>query len=265
MKREEVERVAIEAAKFLYEHREDEGISKVIGFHGNDTTRVIDKKSEEYIFSLLKSTGYKFLLVSEESGTIFSDSNYDYIAIIDPLDGSTNYISGIPWSSVSIAIYKRGEEDLLNSITGAVANVFTSQIYSYDEKNAYINGKVIEKVTPPDKILLLAYFSRSKLIQVKEFLDKLDSYKIRSLGSASLDMILVCTGKATMFFDVRGKLRNVDIAASSNFCERVGIQVYNSKLQKIRSSLTKVSVIEDVIVSLDQNLLHYLSSALQKV
>jgi len=264
MKRDEITKIGIEVAKFLREKKDSSDIAKIIATHEDDVTRKIDKESEEYIFELMRKTGYKFKFISEEAGTV-EDSGYEYKAIIDPVDGSTNFVSGIPWSSVSIAVYRSDENNLLQSVTGVITNIFTMDTFSYDEKYSYINDKVVQNIRKPEKILILAYFSRNKFETVKEFLSQVRDYKLRSLGSASLDMVLVCMGKATMFFDIRGKLRNVDIAASSNFCNRLGINPHDKKLESINSSLEKVSTLSEVIVSLDQNLSSYLSSALKKV
>ena len=263
--RKELVKVAKEVMSFLYEEKDKSGIGKVIGKHGNDVTRVIDKESEELIFDRLSHLGYKFMFVSEESGVV-SNGNYDYIAVIDPLDGSTNYIQGIPWSSVSIAVYRKDSNDMLSSIAGVVGSIFTKKVYSYDEVNSYVDDEVISQVLPPDKLILLAYFSRSKLLYIKNFLDGINKeYKLRSLGSASLDMILVCYGKASMYFDVRGKLRNVDIASSSNFCKRLGIKTVDSKLEELKIGIRKVEEIKEAIVSPDQSLLQLFARSLQTV
>jgi len=263
--RENLVKVAKEIMSFLYEEKDKSGIGKIIGKHGNDVTRVIDKESEELIFDRLSHLGYKFMFVSEESGVV-SNGNYDYIAVIDPLDGSTNYIQGIPWSSVSIAVYKKDSSDMLSSVAGVVGSIFTKKVYSYDEANSYIDDEVVSQVLPPEKLILLAYFSRSKLLYIKNFLDGITrEYKIRSLGSASLDMILVCSGKASMYFDVRGKLRNVDIASSSNFCKRLGIKTVNSRLEELKIGIRKVEEINEAIVSSDQSLLQLFARSLQTV
>lgn len=263
--REFLVKVAKEITSFLYEEKDKQGIDRIIGKHENDVTRVIDKKSEELIFDRLSNSGYKFMFVSEESGVV-SKGDYEYIAVIDPLDGSTNYLSGIPWSSVSIAVYSKNDKGLLSSEFGVIGNVFTNKIYSYDTKYAYVNeNPIYDKPKPPDKLILLSYFSRSKLPFIKNFLDSINTeYKIRSLGSASLDMILVCTGKATMYFDVRGKLRNVDVAASSNFCKRLGITSVNLKLEELKIGINNVEHIPEIVTSIDQNLLQLFSHSLQK-
>ena len=261
--REELVRITKEIISFLYEEKDKSDIDKIIGKHDNDVTRVIDKKSEELIFDRLSNLGYKFMFVSEESG-IVSKGDYEYIAVIDPLDGSTNYIYGIPWSAVSIAVYKKDSNDMLSSIAGAVGNIFTKKIYSYDELNSYIDDKIFSQVSPPDRPIILAYFSTSKLPYLKNFFEGIKrDYKVRSLGSASLDIILVCSGKATMYLDVRGELRNVDIAASSNFCKRLRIKTVNSRLEELEIGIRKVETIKEAIVSPDQNLLQLFARSLQ--
>lgn len=262
--REEIVKAVKEVMSFLYEEKDKSDIDRIIGRHGHDVTRVIDKKSEELIFDRLSHLGYKFMFVSEESGVV-SKGDYEYIAVIDPLDGSTNYILGVPWSAVSIAVYKKDSNDMLSSIAGVVGNIFTKRIYSYDEFHSYIDDKVISHVSPPDRLVILAYFSTSRLPYLKNFFEGIKrDYKVRSLGSAALDIILVCTGKASMYLDVRGELRNVDIAASSNFCKRLGIKTVNSKLEELKVGIRNVEEIKEAIVSLDQNLLLLFSQSLQK-
>lgn len=241
-----------EAIRFLNELKGKEGIDKVIGKHGDDTTRVVDKKSEDYIFELLRNTGYKFLFVSEESGTT-KENNYDYIAVIDPLDGSTNFINDIPWSSVSIALYKKEEKNFIKSCAGVVANIFSKEIYTYYNGKSYINGNVIENIIPKSNIIL-AYFGKKEIDKAYQILKKLEGFKIRTLGSASLDMILVCTGKAYFYFDIRDKIRNVDVAASTGFCSSLKIYPFNSKNEIISSSLNSVDIIGEIMLTYDEEL-----------
>ncbi|EWG06916.1 MAG: extragenic suppressor protein suhB [Candidatus Aramenus sulfurataquae] len=242
------------AVSFIQEIRNQSGLDRVIGRHGDDVTRVVDKKSEEYVFQLLNETGYKFLFVSEESGVVRQGDDYEFVALIDPLDGSTNFVSGIPWSSVSIALYKRGERDFNKSFAGVVANVFTGDVYSYYNGRSYVNGV---EVTEPKKgsNVVLGYFTKRDLDKALKMLNNVEKVKIRSLGSASLDMILVCLGKAYLYFDVRNKLRNIDIAASTGFCSTLGVFPVNLKGERINPGIDNVNLVGDVLVTYDQSLL----------
>lgn len=252
-------KIGEEATKYLRELHENKGIDEIIGYHQGDTTRRVDKFSEQYIFDLLDHSGYKFSFVSEESGSIFRE-NYEYIAIIDPLDGSTNYITGIPWSSVSIAIYKKIEEEKFLPYAGIVAEVFGNNIYSYDENGAYINSVKVDKRKPTDKIVL-PYYNKDKINEAYSIISKVgNGIKIRTLGSASLDMILVCTGRAYLYFDIRGKLRNVDIASSKGFCEKLGIRSLDLKGREVTFSLKYVDVVPEIIVTSDSELQNSFSS-----
>ncbi len=252
-------KIGEEATKYLRELHEKKGIDEIIGYHQGDTTRRVDKFSEQYIFDLLDHSGYKFSFVSEESGSVFKE-NYDYIAIIDPLDGSTNYITGIPWSSVSIAVYKKISEENFIPYAGIVAEVFGNNIYSYDENGAYINNTKIDRKNPSNKIIL-PYYNKDKINEAYSIISKAGSgIKIRTLGSASLDMILVCSGKAYLYFDIRGKLRNVDIASSKGFCEKLGIKSIDLKGREINFSLKYVDVVPEIITTSDVELLKSFSS-----
>ncbi|EZQ10829.1 inositol monophosphatase [Candidatus Acidianus copahuensis] len=258
--RETIVKVGIEASKYVREMWEKKGVDKVIGYHDQDTTRVVDKLSEEYIFDLLEHSGFSFSFVSEESGRVFK-GNYDYVVVIDPLDGSSNFISGIPWSSVSIAVFRKDEKDFLNSISGVIAEIFRDRIYSYDEKSSYLNEKLVERKEEVKSRIVLAYYDKESMDDATKIFSKIKGgFKIRTLGSASLDMVLVCTGKALFYFDIKGKLRNVDIAASSNFCSRLGIDTVDIKGKRLNVSISDVEKVGNVMLSSDPALISQLSS-----
>ncbi|ARM75108.1 inositol monophosphatase family protein [Acidianus manzaensis] len=247
-------KVGEEASKYLFEIHDKKGIDEILGYHQGDTTRKADKLSEDYIFDLLSHSGYSFSFISEESEPKIKE-NSEYIAVIDPLDGSTNYITGIPWSSVSIAVFKKNNERKeYEQYAGVVAEVFGKNIYSYDHTGSYINKKKIERKNPINNIVL-PYYNKTQLDIVGKIFSKLTNFKIRNLGSSSLDMILVCTGRAYLYFDIREKLRNVDIAASSGFCRELGIEPIDLRGNKIKISLKEVSVVPEVIVTSDEKFL----------
>lgn len=252
-------KVGEEATKYLLELHDKKGIDEIIGYHQGDTTRKVDKLSEDYILDLLSHSGYSFSFISEESGASIKD-DAEYLAIIDPLDGSTNYIFGIPWSSISIAVFKKIDKNTYQEYAGVVADIFLKNIYSYDTNYAYVNKIKFEGKRNVKSNVVLAYFNKSQLELAAKIFSKLNSFKMRNLGSASLDMILVCTGRAYLYFDIRGKLRNVDVAASTGFCSKLGIHPVNLRGEKIEISLKDVSLVPQVIVTSDEKLLREINS-----
>ncbi|QKR00530.1 D-fructose 1,6-bisphosphatase [Metallosphaera tengchongensis] len=248
--REEIEKVTREAAAYLNELNGKEGLDKVLKVKENDTTKVIDKMAEDFILDRINNLGYSMSFVTEEGGFIGKEGT-EYVAVIDPLDGSTNYLNGITWASVSIAIYTRAGRP----VAGSVGEIFSNRVYSYDERNAYVNGVKFSPTFPPKQRIVLAYFEKGKLEKVIPVLTKIKGgYKSRNLGSASLDVLLVCTGRAYLFIDVRNKLRNVDVASSLNFCERVNVNPVQLEGGKVDINLKEVSVIKSLLVTSDPSL-----------
>ncbi|QGA53559.1 inositol monophosphatase [Sulfolobus sp. E5-1-F] len=250
-------KIAINTTKYLNEIKDEKDLDKVVGFHSGDTTRIIDKKSEEYIFQLLNETGLKFKFVSEESGVITPSNTYDYIALIDPLDGSNNFVLSVPWYSISVAIYGKSAKGLLDSLGGFVSHISINKIYSYDTSSAYVDGSPlkVEMINNSPLNVVITYFDERSLDKTLKILSALKGYKIRSFGSASLDMILTCIGKVGLYFDIRGKLRNVDIAASANFCKRLNSIPSTLNGKEILSGIDNIYTIDEIILSRDQNLL----------
>ncbi|WP_248547352.1 inositol monophosphatase family protein [Metallosphaera sedula] len=257
MMRTVLERISAEATKYLREMSGREGIDRVLGTHGDDTTKVIDKLAEDFILEKLNETGLLITYVTEETGTIRKEGS-EYVAVIDPLDGSTNFLNGITWAAVSISVYSSKGAP----VAGIVGEIFSGKTYSYDETGAYINGERVEKVSTPKQRIVLPYFDRSRLREITQVLSAIEgNYKTRNLGAASLDMLLVCTGRAYLFVDVRNKLRNVDIASSLNFCEKVNISPFSLEGERIRIDLEKVSVVKNVLVTPDSSLSQRILSA----
>lgn len=250
MMRNILEKISAEATKYLREMSGREGIDRVLGTHGDDTTKVIDKLAEDFVLEKLNETGISMTYVTEETGTIRREGS-EYVAVIDPLDGSTNFLNGITWAAVSISVYSSQG----TPVAGIVGEIFSGKTYSYDETGAYINGKRVESVPSPKQRIVLPYFDRTKLREITQVLSSIEgNYKTRNLGAASLDMLLVCTGRAYLFLDVRNKLRNVDIASSLNFCEKVSIPPFNLEGDRISIDLNRVSVIKNVLVTPDSSL-----------
>ena len=97
-----------------------------------------DKKVEKIIIEELIKSRKKFSVISEEIGTI-NNSDKDNIWIIDPIDGTTNFLHGVPHFAISIALMSKNE-----IVSGLVFDPIKNEMF-YAEKNngAYFNNQRI--------------------------------------------------------------------------------------------------------------------------
>ena len=172
----------------------------------------LDRRSEKAIIQKIKENFSDHLIHAEESGKEEKRSEYRWL--LDPLDGTANYVHGIPLYGVSIAVLK-GER----IITGVVFDPSRDEMFwAREGKGAYLNGKAIHvslKKKPGDAMLATGFPWRSK-----NNLDAyLDSFRklfveysgIRRMGAASIDLAYTACGRIDGFWEM--KLGPWDIAA----------------------------------------------------
>jgi len=206
---------------------EASGLLRDMACSGEATRRVkgetfrADLASEEYIVDALRSEGLKAKIVSEESGVI--DMGDDYVVLVDPLDGSRNYVNCIPWSSVSIAILPGGAKSLAETLAGVVAPVFYGDPLSFSTSSCYQGSARIPPPEGSERFLYVYVEHPEAAVRLAEIIDILGrGFKVRSLGSAALEVAYVAIGRGTAFIDLRPKLRNIDIAAAAGLASRCG-------------------------------------------
>jgi myo-inositol-1(or 4)-monophosphatase len=196
------------------------------GLH--DYVTYVDKASEKKIIErlseILPEAGY---VVEEKTVTKYSE---DYNWIVDPLDGTTNYIHGVPCYSVSIALMNKDKV-----VVGVVYEVNLDEcFYAWQGGVAYLNGKEIHvssiaKVTDSLLATGFPYYDYSDLgkymILFTYFLQ--NSSGIRRLGSAALDLVYVACGRFEGFFEYG--LNPWDVAAGAFIVQQAGGKVYDFK------------------------------------
>ncbi|WP_277740097.1 inositol monophosphatase family protein [Herminiimonas fonticola] len=190
---------------------------KVTEKNPNDFVTEVDQAAEQAIIEVLKTAYPDHAILAEESGASANlhDEN-ENVWIIDPLDGTTNFIHGFPQYCVSIALQQRGQ------ITQAVIydptrnDLFTAT----KGAGAYLNEKRI-RVTKRDKIadaLIGTGFPFRGTDNIDQYLKmfKIMSQScagLRRPGSAALDLAYVACGRLDGFFE-KG-LKPWDLAAGS--------------------------------------------------
>ncbi|MFA6520244.1 MAG: inositol monophosphatase [Candidatus Paceibacterota bacterium] len=154
-----------------------------------------DLGSEKAILKILKKEFPKYNIHAEEEGK--TDNRADYTIVIDPLDGTNNFVLGIPNFSVSIAIL-----DKKGAVAGVVYHPILNQTY-YAERGqgAYLNSKKIKvnKIVDPLK-MTIAYncgytTSREKIIARFKNLMLSDHKRILFGWSPAYDYCLLASGK----------------------------------------------------------------------
>ncbi len=243
-------RVASEAAALLRDLSfEDESVlARTIA---GETTQV-DLEAENYIIGALKEEIGKIRVVTEEQGTV---GEGEITAVVDPLDGSKNYLNKIPWASVSIAIAPTGGT-LRDVVAGAVAPIFYGDPISFAKgRGCYLGEKRVEKRNPPEKFIFVYIEQPDAAVKVASLIGEIGrGYKVRSLGSAALELSYTGIGRGTGFFDFRSKLRNVDIAAAMGVILECNGEVLDSRGHPLNVGLEGVARAGTVIAVAEKDI-----------
>jgi myo-inositol-1(or 4)-monophosphatase len=223
--------IAKEAGEII---REGFGKSFNIEFKTGENNLVtdIDKASEKLIVNFVKKKYPAHGILAEEgSGT---NTNEEFVWVIDPLDGTTNFAHSLPIFAVSIGVQKNGE-----TIAGVVYDVMNDIIYSA-EKNAgaFANGEKIfvskrEKLSQSMLVTGFPYDIKDnpgKAFERFELLTK-ESRGMRRLGSAAIDFCYLAKGVFDGFWEVH--LHPWDICAGKLIVEEAGGMITDFKGNRI--------------------------------
>ena len=173
----------------------------------NDFVTNSDIKTEQIIIDELKKAKPNYSILSEEKG-IENNKDENNTWIIDPIDGTINYLHGIPHFAISIALKSYDQ-----IIAGLIYDPIKDEMF-YAEKNngAYFNNQRI-KVSKKNKIEDCLFVAGSKINYDNELL-------IRNSGCAALDMAYVASGRYDGYFQKNINLW--DIAAGIIIVEEAG-------------------------------------------
>ncbi|MGY6559109.1 MAG: inositol monophosphatase family protein [Nitritalea sp.] len=205
-----------ERESFSYENVEHKGFNDLVSYVDQHAERII----VEGLSALLPEAGF----LAEEGTT--EEGNQEIKWIIDPLDGTTNFVHGIPIFSVSIALEVHGELTL-----GVVYEVNREECFhAVKGQGAFLNGKAI-RVSPATSLsqaLIATGFPYSEFdklpayIHVMQFMMK-NSHGLRRMGSAAVDLAYVACGRVEAYFEYN--LNAYDVAAGALLVNEAGGQV----------------------------------------
>ena len=179
----------------------------------NDYVTNVDKASEEAIIEVIKKSYPDHTIITEESGALEGSDN-DVQWVIDPLDGTTNFVKGLPHFSVSIAIRVKGRtevgvvydpirNELFTAVRGEGAKLNEQRLRVENKRD--LSGAVLATGFPfkQAKYMPMQFNMMQSLIE--------EAADFRRTGSAALDLCYVASGRLDGYFEYG--LKAWDLAA----------------------------------------------------
>lgn len=220
---EEVSKLAKNIGEFLRVERAN-NVPSIETKGKNDFVTHYDKESEKRIIESLKNIVPEAGFIAEE-GTE-SEKGEIYNWIIDPIDGTTNFIHGLFPHCISIALTKNEE-----IVVGVVYEVGLDECFTaYQNGGAWLNGKkisVTENATIQDSLIATG-FPYSNFSLMNEFINSLhyfmqNSHGMRRMGSAAADLAYIACGRFDAFYEYN--LKPWDVAAGALIVKEAGGKV----------------------------------------
>ena len=200
-----------------------------------------DKRVEKILIEELSKSKKNYSFITEETGKIIN-KNKDVFWIIDPIDGTTNFLHGVPHFAISIAL--KDEEEI---VAGLIFDPIKNEIF-YAEKN---NGSFFNnsRVRVSNKSILEDCLFASNNDGVKLIYPKLN---LRNTGCAALDLAYVGCGRFDGYF--HNKINLWDIAAGKIIIEEAGGRVNdisNFQINNIDIRAANINIYEKMLKKLD--------------
>lgn len=191
-----------------------------------DLVTQYDVATEQFIMAQLRTAFPDHTLIGEESHQGDWASAPEHAIYIDPIDGTTNFVHGVPHVAISIGVYEHGE-----GVLGVVYNPILDEMYHAERgQGAFLNDQTIQ-VSAQDTLqqaLIATGFPYSKVQQgadyqwVMQAMGKMLPHvrDIRRLGSAALDLCYVARGTMDGYYEIA--LKPWDAAAGIIIAREAG-------------------------------------------
>lgn len=186
----------------------------------NDFVTEIDKRSEKTVISIIKRHFPADTIQAEESGVTPGEGR---LWIIDPLDGTSNYIHQLPAFAVSIGVLEAGRLR-----AGVIYDPLHDELFQAERgKGAFLNGRRLRVTRVPklaDSLMATGFPFRAR-VRFDQYYESfrritLASVGLRRCGSAALDLAYVACGRFDGFWEM--DLSPWDIAAGALLIEEAG-------------------------------------------
>ncbi len=186
-----------------------------------DFVTEVDKKAEEILVSGLSELLPEAGFIAEEGTSSKQGKTYNWV--IDPVDGTTNFIHGVFPFAISVGLTEDGEV-----VAGIVYEFGLDEFfYAWKDGGAWLNGTPIRvsDVSTVDRALVATGFPYTNFLLLEQFMQSMDyfmkhSHGLRRLGSAATDIAYVACGRYDGFYEYG--LHPWDIAAGILLVKEAG-------------------------------------------
>jgi len=213
--------IAHEAGAYIRQERHNFSMQSVEAKGLHDFVSYVDKTTEKMIVEALANLVPGAGFIAEENTATKRAERYNWV--IDPLDGTTNFIHGVPIFSVSIALMEHQEV-----VAGVVYEINLDEcFYAWRGSAAYCDGKII-RVSDARKVadsLLVTGFPYTDYGKLQPYLRMFEyflrnSHGVRRLGSAAADLAWMACGRFEAFYEYG--LNAWDVAAGALIVQQAG-------------------------------------------
>ncbi|KEO81087.1 inositol monophosphatase family protein [Tumebacillus flagellatus] len=240
--RQELEQIAIRAAKeagCLIRQKCGRAARMELKASEYDLVTEVDKACEEIVRRHVAEHCPTHQILGEEgvapgaeaSAKALAESREaEFLWIIDPIDGTTNFVHGLPYSVVSIGIAHRGEV-----VVGVIYDAFRDELFTARlGEGAYLNGErmtVSEEATLPQALLATGFpvdVRRARAINMRGMNALASTVRnFRAVGSAAMHLAYVAAGRLTGFWEA--DLNAWDLSAGSLLVQEAGGRVTDTR------------------------------------
>ncbi len=219
-----VKDIVIKVGAYQQESKKNQDFNVITKGESIDFVTDIDKNSEDMIVSMIKQKYPEHSFLAEETGTTDTDSDYTWV--IDPIDGTTNFVHSYPMHCISIGL-KYKETIMLGVVYIPTMNMLFSTIKG---QGAYLNDEKLSVSKTADfsqSVIATGfpYFRKTNNVNLPYF-DKVVSNVagIRRSGSAAIDLAFVSAGMLDGYWEFA--LNEWDMCAGIILIEEAGGKVY---------------------------------------
>ena len=216
-----VTRLTADVGKFILGEGKKLKYSSVEKKGHNDLVSYVDKQAEEMLVTELKKIFPEAGFITEEKTSEIKGTDFSWI--IDPLDGTTNYIHGMPCFCISIALMNHND-----LVLGVVHELnFDECFYGWKNGGSYMNGNriYVSEINKLSESLMATGFPYHNYERMKPYMEIFDycmhnTHGLRRLGSAAVDLAYVACGRFEGFYEYG--LNSWDVAGGALIVKEAG-------------------------------------------